>query len=224
MFLKKILKFVMLKIKFARKCKFDFSCKISIHSEFEGMNKLHKSCSFDGFLGYGSYIGPNSRLHAKVGRFCSISGNVVCNNGIHPFQYPFVSTAPCFYSMNPNHTQNGSTFATKQLFEEYKYIDNKKKYAVEIENDVWICEGVFINGGVRIANGAVVLAHAVVTKDVPPYAIVGGVPARIVGYRYDEGTINWLLSIKWWENDAEWFKANWRLMADIDKMKDFYKK
>ena len=71
-------------------------------------------------------------------------------------------------------------------------------------------------------DGAVVLAHAVVTKDVPPYAIVGGVPAKVIGYRYDEDTIDFLLKVKWWNKDKKWFKEHWELLCDIDKMKTYF--
>ena len=94
--------------------------------------------------------------------------------------------------------------------------------AVEIGNDVWIGEGAFLVGGITIEDGAVILAHAVVTKDVPPYAIVGGVPARIIKYRYDEETIAFLLRVKWWNNSIDWFQQNWRLLTDIEKLKEYY--
>ena len=79
-----------------------------------------------------------------------------------------------------------------------------------------------IIGGVHIADGAVVLAGAVVTKNVPPYAIVGGVPAKIIRYRYDEETISFLLQAQWWNNTEDWFKENWKLLTDIDKLKAYY--
>ena len=224
MLLKKIFKYLILKIKFSKKCCFDISSSIALNSEFEVMNKIHKFVNFSGKMGFGSYIGANSELNAQIGRFCSISRFVVCNNGIHPYLPPFVSTAPCFYSLNKNKSQNGGTFAQRQLFQEKSYANEEKKYDVIIKNDVWICEGVFLNGGITISDGAVVLAHAVVTKDVPPYAIVGGVPAKVLGYRYDEQTIKWLLEKKWWENDRQWFKENWELLSNIDKLQEFYKK
>lgn len=68
------------------------------------------------------------------------------------------------------------------------------------------------------------LAGAVVTKDVPPYAIVGGVPAKIIRYRYDEETIAFLLRIKWWDMPEDWLKENWRLLNDMDKLKAYFQK
>ncbi len=93
-----------------------------------------------------------------------------------------------------------------------------------IGNDCWIGENVFYVGGITIGDGAVVLAGAVVTKDVPPYAIVGGVPAKVLKYRYDDDTIQFLLRIKWWNNSIEWLRENWQLMTDIDKLKEYYTK
>lgn len=70
--------------------------------------------------------------------------------------------------------------------------------------------------GVTISEGGVVLAGAVVTKDVPPYAIVGGVPAKVIGYRYSEDVIKKLLKIQWWNNNEQWLKDNALLFSNID--------
>ena len=219
--MKQLLKRWVLRLKWRGKLQFEQGCDIALQAQFEGMNKIYSHSSFGGILGYGSYIGHHSSLTAKIGRFCSISNHVICNAGIHPFQAPFATTSPCFFSLRK---QNGATFATKQMFTECKTINNKGLFDCEIGNDVWICEGVFINGGIHIADGAVVLAHAVVTKDVPPYAIVGGVPAKIIGYRYDEATIKWLLNVQWWNNPIAWFRAHWSLLCDINKLKAYYDK
>ncbi len=219
--MKQLLKRWVLRLKWRGKLQLEQGCNIALQAQFEGMNKIYSHSSFGGILGYGSYIGHHSSLTAKIGRFCSISNHVICNAGIHPFQAPFATTSPCFFSLRK---QNGATFATQQMLNEIKTTDNEGAFDCEIGNDVWICEGVFINGGIHIADGAVVLAHAVVTKDVPPYAIVGGVPAKIIGYRYDEATIKWLLNVQWWNNPIAWFRAHWSLLCDIDKLKAYYDK
>ena len=219
--MKQLLKRWFLRLKWRGKLQLEQGCDIALQAQFEGMNKIYSHSSFGGILGYGSYIGHHSSLTAKIGRFCSISNHVICNAGIHPFQAPFATTSPCFFSLRK---QNGATFATQQMLNEIKTTDNEGAFDCEIGNDVWICEGVFINGGIHIADGAVVLAHAVVTKDVPPYAIVGGVPAKIIGYRYDEATIKWLLNVQWWNNPIAWFRAHWSLLCDIDKLKAYYNK
>lgn len=189
---------------------------------FEGCCQLHPYVKFCGRLGYGSYIGPYSKISAHIGRFTSIASFVCTVAGRHAYQAPFATTCPMFFSLNPNHSQSGSTFATEQMFEELKFAVPEKQLDVEIGNDVWIGERAMLIGGVHIADGAIVLAGAVVTKDVPPYAIVGGVPAKIIRYRYDKETISFLLQTQWWNNTEEWFKENWKLLTDIDKLKAYY--
>lgn len=91
----------------------------------------------------------------------------------------------------------------------------KRKGQIIIQNDVWIGRGVTIMGGVTVHNGAVVAANSVVTKDVEPYSIVGGNPARIIRYRFDPNVISKLLSIQWWNwtelkinQNAAWFSSD----------------
>ena len=144
----------------------------SFNSSFESHCQLHPHVQFKGHLGYGSYIGPYSKVSAKIGRFTSIASHVCTIAGRHAYQAPFATTCPMFFSLNPNHSQSGSTFATEQMFEELKFAVPEKHLDVEIGNDVWIGERAILIGGIHIADGAVVLAGAVVTKDVPPYAVV----------------------------------------------------
>lgn len=118
-------------------------------------------------LGYGSYVHKNSVLaRVKVGRFCAIGESV----NIRLFEHPtnMVSISPCFY--RKKHTLR--TFVDENYHEDLK--SNSEGYSVVIGNDVWIGYGVAIKSGITIGDGAVIGAGAVVTKDVEPYAIMGG--------------------------------------------------
>lgn len=161
-------------------------------------------------LGYGSYIGDNSILFGcKIGRYCSIAQKVERICGTHPTDY--VSTHPAFYSSKH---PCGFSYVSTTKFNEYKYAE--EKYGVVIGNDVWLGTGSKLMDGIRIGDGAIVAAGALVTKDVPPYAIVGGVPAKIIRYRFSDDQIRRLLEIKWWERDAEWIRTHADQFEDID--------
>ncbi len=208
-FVKHIIKHIYQKFKWLGRCQFDFSCNIDKNSSFEGANKIYPNTSFNGSMGYGTFIAHDCEINANIGRFTSIAPYVKTNHAFHPYLEPYVTTCPMFFSTLK---QNGYCFADKNMFDEFKAIQ-------KIENDCWIGENVFICGGVKISDGAVVLAGAVVTKDVPPYAIVGGVPARIIKYRFDEETIKYLLEIQWWNKDFEWLHKNWMALCNIEKLK-----
>lgn len=120
---------------------------------------------------------------------------------MHPSSV-FVSSCPSFYS---TFKQNGQTFVRKNKFEERLSIDG---YDAIIGNDVWIGSDVVIKGGVRIGDGAIVAMSSVVTKDVPPYAIVGGSPAHIIRLRFTPEQIKRLIEFKWWDKPDEWLYAH----------------
>lgn len=221
-FIKNIIKIFITKIRF-KDLQIQWSSDISLGNKYLGMNRLGRKVHFNGIIGYGSYISDESIISANIGNFCSIAKGVISIDGTHPFTYPYVSTAPCFISSEYSKEQSGDSFATYRVqFDQFRYADKKNKIAVSIGNDVWIGFRATLIGGITIGDGAVVLAGAVVTKDVPPYAIVGGVPAKVLRYRYSEEDINWLLSVKWWDNTPEWFKEHWELLNDIEKLKEHY--
>ena len=204
------------------KVKFWYSTHISYRCRFEGLNMVGEQTSFFGSLGYGSYVGGGSLVSAEIGRFTSIGPRCKYINATHAYKSPFATTCPLFFSQNGNGNVQGVTFAKKQMIEEFKYYDKDRELVNKIGNDCWLGSDVTLIGGVEIHDGAVVLAHAVVTKDVPAYAIVGGVPAKVIGYRYDDDTIQFLQKIQWWNNSPEWFDENWHLLNDIEGLKKEY--
>lgn len=220
--MKSILLYIYQKCKNRRLVKFSHSSYISHRSVFEGMNMVGDQAAYHGKMGLGSYIGEKTCLNADIGRFSSIGPNVKVVNATHPMKEPFVTTSPLFFSLDKTKTPLGKTFAQRQMVEEFLYYDKEREIDIKIGNDCWIGEGVTFIGGVEVHDGGVVLAGAYVVKDVPAYAIVGGVPAKVVGYRYDNETIALLLNAKWWDNNDEWFQNNWELLCDMEKFKRMY--
>ena len=129
-------------------------------------------------------------LNTEIGKFCSIGSNLICAPGDHPTN--LLSTSPLFYL---NSKPFDFSFSTKDEFNH-----NQKAF---IGHDVWIGARVFIKNGLKIGNGAIIAAGAVVVKDVPDYAIVAGVPAKIIRFRFPQETIDKLLEIQWWNWSEE---------------------
>lgn len=111
------------------------------------------------------------------------------------------------FIIDEDHDYKSVSMAVCDLFKEVPF-RHKRKGSIIIQNDVWIGQGCTVFGGVTIHNGAVVAGNSVVTKDVPPYCIVGGTPARVIKPRFDEETIRKLLEIQWWDWSSEKIKRN----------------
>lgn len=158
---------------------------------------------------YGSSIGSNSYLgnncsvsFSKIGKFCSIANDVIIGlGGIHPTN--FVSTSPVLYK---------SKFHINTL-SMIDYFDDSYPHTV-IGNDVWLGRSVLIKEGVNIGDGAIVAAGAVVISDVEPYSIVGGVPAKLIKYRFPKTLVDQLVELKWWDLDEEILKSQLNYVND----------
>lgn len=221
-FIKHLLLYLYNIVKNRHLVKFYWSSYFSHRCKFEGKAHIGHHSNFFGSIGYGTYIADNCFLSAEIGRFCSIGAGCKYINATHPYKSPFATTSPYFISTNPTTYYGQHGYAKKQMMDEFLFYDKELQLVNKIGSDVWTGLNVTLIGGVEIGDGAVVLTNAVVTKDIPPYAIVGGVPAKIIGYRYDQATIDFLLRTKWWNNDEQWFKDNWELMSDIDQLKTYY--
>lgn len=161
-----------------------------------------------------SYISNNSTLiNVQLGKFCSIGPYVQIGLAPHPTRL-FVSTYPAFYSKS----NSGCAYSFRDDF----IFDDAVPRTI-IGNDVWIGTNVIVPGGVSIGTGAIIAAGTVVTKDVPPYAVVGGNPSRIIRYRFAEPEIECLIRSEWWDWPAATIIRRLDLFSDIAKFVRFTK-
>lgn len=173
--------------------------------QLQGTNVIYENSSLALLkLGSYSYIAEGANAsRITFGRCCSIGPAFKTGFGNHPTN--FVSTSPIFYSTRK---QCGVTFANENHFQE--------DLETTVGHDVWIGANVYVRDGVKIGHGAVVAAGSVVTRDVPPYNIVGGVPARSIKLRFDEQTVARLLELEWWNWSEAKLKDAQRWFAQDD--------
>jgi acetyltransferase-like isoleucine patch superfamily enzyme len=142
-------------------------------------------------VGAFTYFGKSCEIRdSDIGNYCSISAEVIINPMQHPLNY--LSTHSFVFGDNGGF-RNVESFGRVKTQPVYKVARKR----VEIGHDVWIGRRVIIMGGVNIGNGAVIAANSVVTKDVPPYAVVGGVPSRVIKYRFEEDMIDVVVRSNW---------------------------
>lgn len=174
--------------KVLKKLRFKAVKNSSVHksSKIEsGSEVVNSTFAKYSFCGYNCEI-----INTDIGSFCSIANHVIIGGGMHP--YSWVSTSPTFYI--------GRDSVKKKFSEHIR----ETPLRTSIGNDVWIGERAIIKQGVKIGDGAVVGMGSVVTKDVMPYEIVGGCPAKVLKMRFKDSVVNALMELKWWElNDKE---------------------
>ncbi len=187
----------------------DSSASGFINVDFKGKNGVPENCQFFGNvkIGYATTLGKNNFLGGNIviGNYCQIGADVAMHATNHPMTFM-------------------STYINKNLFNgELKSLKENNK--IEIGNDVWVGHGVIIVGDVKIGNGAILAAGAVITKNVSPYTIVGGVPAKEIKKRFNDKIIQEIEELEWWnleENELEKIKP--LFFKDFSKIKSIYEK
>lgn len=168
----------------------------ALHNVQKGREvKIYSGCHIvDTVIGDYTYCSYDTKINkANIGKFCSIASRVTIGAAEHPLYW--ISTSPVFEDVKNSGTS--VKFATEKL---------APVKTTSIGHDVWIGEGAMIKQGVTIGNGAVIGAMAMVTKNVPPYAIVAGIPAKVIRYRFPENTIKALQKSEWWNFDNDKLK------------------
>ncbi|WP_299325045.1 DapH/DapD/GlmU-related protein [uncultured Maribacter sp.] len=203
---------IRLYLKYVKKHIIGENAKVGYSSKLIGNNIIGENCSFIGSkLGFASYISKDTHLQdVKIGNYCSIGPNVLSIHGTHPTK-KYVSTHPAFFS-----TDFAYSYTKEQLFKEKpEPLESNEPYKTLIGNDVWVGASVNIIEGVKLGDGCIVAAGSLVNKDVEPYSIVGGVPAKHIRYRFEPNEIVFLLDFKWWQKSEEWIRTNSLLFSDI---------
>lgn len=175
------------------------SIDVSSDIKLEEFVQIPKKCHIrkNVSIGRATYISPNTTIESNVviGRYCSLAPWIYIAPGEHYTN--FATTHPVLFDKRWR--------SILKITEDQDYISEigKANAKTIIGNDVWIGLRAIIMRGVTIGDGAVIAAGAVVTKDVPPFAIVGGVPAKVIKYRFEKDKIERLSKSRWWDKDLD---------------------
>lgn len=194
-------------------CHFYRGATVDDESSLGRYNVIFRNVSIVGStIGDHTFVQHDSRIHhADVGKFCSIAPGVVIGLGQHPVH--FAATHPAFYS------------TSQPILKTYAEVDHYEPFRrTMVGHDVWIGQNALVSDGVTIGDGAVIAAGSVVTDDVPPYAIVGGVPARILRYRFDESVVREIHKLQWWNMSDNELKEKQPLFLCPERLIDSTRK
>ena len=196
LFVKKILYFFLNSIKKTDKVILSGFSKGIQNVTFEGKNAVPDGCNFSGNIkiGYATTLGYRNLLGGtiSIGKYCQLGVDVALHATNHPISYM-------------------TTYINQNLFKgELKQL--KEENTIMIGHDVWIGHGVIVVGNVTIGNGAILAAGSVITKDVAPYSIVAGVPAKEIRKRFSDTIIQEIETLQWW-NKSE---------LEIEKIKPLF--
>jgi phosphonate metabolism protein (transferase hexapeptide repeat family) len=160
---------------------------------------------------YTYFAGDASVIYSKVGKFCSIASHVRLNPGNHPMHRV---------------TQHHMTYRRRMFgfaeTDDAEFFQWRRDHQVTIGHDVWIGHGAVVMPGVTVGNGAVIGSSAVVTKDVAPYTIVGGVPAKPIRERFPRDVVEKLEAIAWWDWPRELLEERFADLNDLDAFLEKY--
>lgn len=163
---------------------------------------------FESVIGDYTYLMQNCQVqYSDIGKYCSIASYV----RIHPVNHPM--WRPTTHHM----TYRRKSYGLGDTDDE-NFFDWRRGNKVEIGHDVWLGHNVTVRAGVKIGHGAVVGSCSVVTKDIPPYAIAVGVPAKVIKYRFPDDEIEKLLDIKWWDWPYDTLKDRLEHLTDMKKL------
>ncbi|MEY2702104.1 MAG: hypothetical protein RLY43_737 [Bacteroidota bacterium] len=212
--IKNLLKFIFFRFKF-RKSQICYGASVDNSSALGDFVKLFENVKIENSeIGKFTYIQANSIIrNTVIGPYCSIATNVIVGPSQHPMH--FLSTSPVFYDPRqplPKFLNDSVIYS-----EEVKY--------TRIGADVWIGEGVKILSPVIIGVGSIIAAGSVVTKDVLPYSIVGGVPAKFIKHRFSsQDLIDKLIQSEWWNLPVDTLQNNSHYFSEplifLEKLND----